>query len=119
MAGIMSGELLYKVLRTAEWHEAQTQRVITGSPDDVRDGFIHLSTRAQLAGTLARHFAGEAGLVVLEIAADRLSAGLRWEPSRDGALFPHLYGLLPLDAVIRTIAIPPPVGGRHDLPLGS
>ena len=96
--------LVYKVLRPAEWREAQARGVIAGSPDDLRDGFIHLSTHSQLEGTLARHFAGETGLVVLEIAADRVEAGLKWEPSRGGALFPHFYGVLPLDAVIRTIA---------------
>jgi uncharacterized protein (DUF952 family) len=102
----MSDEVIYKVLRAAEWREAQTHGAIVGSADDLRDGFIHLSTRDQLAGTLLRHFAGEQGLIALEIAADRLSAGLKWEPSRDGALFPHLYDVLPLDAVIRTISIP-------------
>ena len=66
----MNGELLYKVLRAAEWQAVQTQGVVRGSPDDTRDGFIHLSTREQLDGTLARHFAGESGLVMLEIAAD-------------------------------------------------
>ena len=98
--------LVYKVLRASEWREAQARGAIAGSPDDLRDGFIHLSTQAQLAGTLDRHFAGETGLVVLEIAADRVEAGLKWEPSRDGALFPHFYGVLPLDAVIRTMEGP-------------
>ena len=102
----MPGELLYKVLRASEWREAQTQGVVAGCADDLRDGFIHLSTRDQLAGTLLRHFAGETGLIALEIAADRLGTGLKWEPSRDGALFPHLYDVLPLDAIIRTIALP-------------
>ena len=102
----MAGELLYKVLRASEWQTAQTQGAIAGSSDDVRDGFIHLSTRDQLAGTLLRHFAGETGLIALEIAVDRLGAGLRWEPSRGGALFPHLYDVLPLDAVIRTFPLP-------------
>ena len=96
--------MVYKVLRAPEWREAQERGAIAGSPDDLRDGFIHLSTRAQLAGTLDRHFAGETGLIVLEIAADRVDAGLKWEPSRDGALFPHFYGVLPLHAVIRAIA---------------
>ena len=100
----MPGEHVYKVLRASEWQEAQTRGVITGSADDLRDGFIHLSTHAQLAGTLERHFAGETGLVVLEIAADRVSAALKWEESRGGALFPHLYGVLPLNAVIRTVS---------------
>ena len=95
--------LVYKVLRAAEWREAQERGAIAGSADDLRDGFIHLSTHDQLAGTVDRHFAGETGLVVLEIAADRLDAALKWEPSRNGALFPHFYGVLPLDAVIRTL----------------
>ena len=104
----MPHELLYKVLRAAEWREAQTHGAVAGSADDLRDGFIHLSTRGQLAGTLDRHFAGETGLIVLEIAGDRLNAGLKWEPSRDGALFPHLYDVLPLAAVVRSISIPSP-----------
>ncbi len=104
----MRGDFVYKVLRAPQWRAALAQGAVCGSPDDLRDGFIHLSTRDQLAGTLERHFAGEAGLVVLEIAAERLSAGLRWEPSRDGALFPHLYDALPLEAVVRTLTHPPP-----------
>ena len=69
--------------------------------------FIHLSARPT-RGTLLRHFAGETGLIALEIAADRLGAGLKWEPSRDGALFPHLYDALPLDAILRTFPLPSP-----------
>lgn len=73
-----------------------------GSPDDLRDGFVHLSTAAQVAGTLAKHFAGRGALVLLELAAaDFSSHELRWEPSRGGQLFPHLYGSLPLSAVQR------------------
>ena len=113
----MSGELLYKVLREAEWRSAQRRGAIIGSADDLRDGFIHLSTRDQLAGTLLRHFAGETGLVALEIASNRLGADLKWEPSRGGALFPHLYNVLPMDAVIRTIALPPPHAGNDTLPI--
>lgn len=107
----MPGEPIYKVLRAAEWDEARTQGVLIGSADDLRDGFIHQSTRAQLMGTLDRHFAGEAGLIVLEVAADRLGADFRWERSRDGALFPHLYGVLPVDAVMCTIVVPPRAPG--------
>ena len=104
----MPDEVIYKVLRAAEWRDAQAHGALVGSADDLRDGFIHLSTQDQLTGTLLRHFAGETGLIALEIAADRVSAGLKWEPSRDGALFPHLYGVLPLDAVIRTVALATP-----------
>ena len=110
----MPDEHVYKVLRASEWQEAQTRGVITGSADDLRDGFIHLSTRSQLAGTLERHFAGETGLVVLEIAADRVREVLQWEPSRGGALFPHLYGVLPFDAIIRTISPDALVGKKGE-----
>lgn len=77
----------------------------TGSAIDRRDGFIHLSTREQVPGTIAAHFAdAESGLVILEIDAASLPGELRWEASRGGALFPHLYGVLPMSAVQRTIA---------------
>ena len=101
----MTDRLVYKVLRATEWAAAQAQRRFAGSSDDVRDGFIHLSTREQLPGTLDRHFGGEAGLVVLEIEAERLGPKLKWEPSRGGALFPHFYDVLSLDAVVRTVAL--------------
>ena len=91
---------IYKVLRPAEWREAQDCGVFTGSPVDVRDGFIHFSTQDQLEETIARHFAGERELVVLEVDVAALGQKLKWEPSRGGALFPHLYGELPLSAVL-------------------
>jgi uncharacterized protein (DUF952 family) len=81
----------------------QVRGAFPGSPDDVRDGFIHLSTCEQLDATIERHFAGERELVVLEIDAAALSADLRWEPSRGGALFPHLYAELPMSAVAGVI----------------
>ena len=97
--------LIYKVLRSSEWAQAQALRVFTGSPDDLRDGFIHFSTREQLKETIARHFRGERELVVLEVDADALGDKLRWEPSRGGALFPHLYGELPLAAILRQVPV--------------
>ena len=78
----------------------QASGAFHGSAQDLRDGFIHLSAREQVPGTIERHFAGETGLVVLEIDAARLGDALRWEPSRDGVPFPHLYGVLMLDAVV-------------------
>jgi len=107
----MPDESIYKILRASEWRNAQAQGAVTGSADDLRDGFIHLSTRRQVAGTLERHFAGETGLVVLEVATNRLGDDLKWEPSRDGALFPHLYAALPLDAVVGILSIPLPDDG--------
>ncbi len=84
---------IFKILRAAEWGSLQAEGSFAGSADDLRDGFIHLSTDAQLPGTLARHFAGEAGLVVVRVAVEA-DPMLRWEESRGGALFPHLYRAL-------------------------
>src|SRR5687767_13089209 len=107
---------VFKILRSAEWQAARERGVFPGSADDLRDGFIHLSTLEQLAGTLARHFAGEAGLVLLEIETDAVRSAIKWEPSRGGALFPHLYVDLPLIAVSRTFSIPMTESGVHLLP---
>jgi uncharacterized protein (DUF952 family) len=100
----LPSNLIYKVLRPAEWAEMQAAGLFSGSRDDLRDGFIHLSTPDQLPATIERHFAGERELVVLEIDPESLSEQLKWEPSRGGAMFPHLYADLPLSAVLRVIA---------------
>ncbi len=81
---------IFKILRATEWAAFEADGVFAGSADDLRDGFIHLSSEAQLAGSLSRHFAGEAGLVVVRVAVET-DPMLRWEESRGGALFPHLY----------------------------
>ncbi len=84
---------LFKIFRAREWADFEAAGRFAGSADDLRDGFIHLSTGEQLDGTLGRHFAGEAGLVVAEVGvAD--DPALKWEVSRGGALFPHLYRAL-------------------------
>lgn len=85
---------IYKILTRTEWGRAQAAGVFEGSAADRADGFIHFSTAAQVAETARRHFANQRDLVVLEIEADDLGAALRWEPSRGGDLFPHLYGPL-------------------------
>jgi uncharacterized protein (DUF952 family) len=90
---------IYKILRADEWREAERDGVFRGSPDDRRDGFIHFSTAEQAAGTFEKYFAGQSGLMVTAVDADTLGAALKWEASRGGALFPHLYGDLPLSAV--------------------
>lgn len=106
---------IYKILRKEEWQRFRRERVLDGAPVDVRDGFIHFSTAAQVAETAARHFAGEHGLVLLEIESDRLGPALRWEPSRGGQLFPHLYAPLPIDLV--AVSWPLPFeDGVHRLP---
>lgn len=93
--------IIYKIFRAGEWRQAQASGVFSGSADDLRDGFIHFSTKEQLEGTAARHFAGEGDLVLAAVDANALGEALRWEPSRNGQLFPHLYGPLPLAAVAR------------------
>jgi uncharacterized protein (DUF952 family) len=83
--------LIYKIFRRAEWTVFRDAGETTGAPIDVSDGFIHFSTAAQVAETVAKHFAGESDLVLLALDSDKLGPALKWEPSRGGALFPHLY----------------------------
>lgn len=91
-------EPIYKIMPAADWAAAQAGGAYRGSADDARDGFIHFSTRDQVAGTLAKHFAGQTRLVLVEIDPLMLGSALRWEPSRGGQLFPHLYDDLPVTA---------------------
>ena len=112
----MSAPMIYKLLRAPEWEAAKDAASFAGSPLDLKDGFIHFSTLAQAADTAARHFAGEAGLVLAEVDPARLDAPLRWDPSRGGALFPHLYGPLPLRAVVRVWPLTLDGAGRHAFP---
>ena len=86
--------MIYKLLRSDEWAALQTQEETQGAPIDVADGYIHFSTAEQVRETAGKHFAGEDGLMLLAYDETRLTGDLRWEPSRGGALFPHLYGPL-------------------------
>lgn len=94
--------MIYKLLRPAEWAEFRSRGAFAGSPADRADGFIHLSTAEQVRETARKHFAAEPEVVLLEVEPEALAPGLRWEPSRGGALFPHLYATLPMAAVRRT-----------------
>lgn len=107
-------ERIYKILAAAEWAHAQAAGVYEGSEHDRRDGFIHFSTAAQAAETAAKYFAGRTDLVLVTVDAAQLA--LMWEPSRGGALFPHLYGPLPIAAVVAVTALPLGADGRHDFP---
>ena len=89
---------VYKIMTRDDWAAALKAGVFQGSDDDKRDGFIHLSAKEQIAGTLAKHFAGQKDLLLIAFEAEALGAALRWEESRGGALFPHLYG--PLDPTL-------------------
>lgn len=88
--------LVFKVAAARDWQQAASSGLFTGSPVDQRDGFIHLSAPDQLAVTLAKHFCGQRDLVLAAYDADELGPALKWEPSRGGALFPHLYAPLPV-----------------------
>jgi uncharacterized protein (DUF952 family) len=99
---------IYKILPRADWTAAHEAGRFEGSSVDLQDGFIHFSTGAQAQETARRHFAGQADLVVLEVEADDLGEALRWEASRGGDLFPHLYG--PLEARHVRYVIEAPLG---------
>jgi uncharacterized protein (DUF952 family) len=98
--------MIYKLLAATEWAAAETAGGFDGSEVDRRDGYLHLSGADQVVETAARHFAGRTGLVLLAVDPDRCGGALRWEPSRGGALFPHLYGRLPLTAVVTARPVP-------------
>ena len=111
-------ERIYKIMTADEWAAARAAGVYEGSAHDRRDGFIHFSTAAQAAETAAKHFAGQADLVLLAIDAASLGEALKWEPSRGGALFPHLYGLLPVASVIAIDDLSLGQDGSHRFPAG-
>jgi uncharacterized protein (DUF952 family) len=98
--------LIFKIFRRPEWDAFRTAGETSGAPVDLSDGFIHFSTAAQVAETAARHFATESDLVLVSFDPDRLGPDLRWEPSRGGALFPHLYRSLTLQDVVWDKSLP-------------
>lgn len=93
-------DAIYKILDADQWQQAKTAGVFHGAEIDLKDGFIHFSTGQQLAETAEKHFAGQSNLIVLKIDAAKLGKQLKWEVSRGGQLFPHLYGDLSPDCVI-------------------
>ncbi len=111
-------ELVYKVMTEAAFEQSWSQGRFDGSADDVRDGFIHLSAAHQLERTLATHFTGQDGLMLLAVDAARLGLDLKWEISRGGASFPHLYAPLDLAAVLWAEPLTLGPDGTHVLPDG-
>jgi uncharacterized protein (DUF952 family) len=107
---------IYKICDRTSWRVAEAEGNFRGSPDDVRDGFIHFSTASQVAGTLAKHFSKQADLIVAAIDTEALGAALKWERSRGGDLFPHLYGALPFSAVRWSKALPDEIEGQRAIP---
>lgn len=100
-------EVIYKIIPKSEWDLACEKGVYRGSSDDVRDGFIHFSAFDQVTGTLHKHFNGQKNLLLLKVAIDRLYPNaLKWETSRNGDKFPHLYGDMDLNAVLSVEELP-------------
>ncbi len=89
----------YKILTASQWAHFRRHGVFHGAPVDLDDGYIHLSAADQLQGTLDKHFAGQSDLVIAEVDLAALGESVKWEVSRGGALFPHIYGPLPMEAV--------------------
>jgi uncharacterized protein (DUF952 family) len=107
---------IYKIVTHGQWREAEEQGLFRGAPVDLADGFIHFSTAGQVAETAAKHFAGKDGLLLVAVDEAALGDGLKYEVSRGGALFPHLYADLPLTAVLWAEPMPLCKDGRHRLP---
>jgi uncharacterized protein (DUF952 family) len=105
--------VVYKIVATEEWAKAQATGVFTGAAIDRADGFIHFSTAEQAPETAAKWFAGRSDLTLAAVDADTLGDDLRWEPSRGGALFPHLYAALPMSAVLWSRPLPLGSDGGH------
>jgi len=108
--------MIYHMCPAAAWEAAVAAGEYRGTEDDVRDGFIHCSTAAQLPESARRHRAGQAGLLVLRLDAERLGGRVRWEQSRGGDLFPHVYGPLHPEDVLRIDPLPLHPDGTHGFP---
>ena len=106
---------IYKICERAAWREAERLGLYRGSAVDHRDGFIHFSTATQLGETAAKHFAGQSDLMLVAVDDGVLGAALKWEASRGGALFPHLYGTLLVAAVRWARPLPDEIGGRRNI----
>lgn len=107
---------IYHMAAIADWRLAEKSGAYRGSADDLRDGFIHFSTAAQVAESAAKHRKGRDDLLLLFVRAEALGAALKWEPARGGDLFPHLYGALPVAAAYRVLPLPLGPDGRHMFP---
>ncbi len=92
----------YKIMTAKQWSQFQADGVFYGAPVDLADGYIHLSTAGQLTETLNKHFSGQAGLIIVQVNLAELGGSVKWEISRGGELFPHVYAALPIQAVLST-----------------
>lgn len=111
-----AGQRLYRLLSAADWRAAVLDGVYRGAPHDLADGFIHLSTADQVEETAALHYAGVEDLMVLTVDSARVDGEVKWEPSRGGQLFPHVYGTIPLEAVLGAEPVGRDRGGAFTFP---
>ena len=118
MPGQPHHDLIYKICPRSAWQSAVEQGSYAGSADDLRDGFIHLSTAAQVRATAAKYFTGVTGLVLVAVDPAALGEHLKWEPARGGQLFPHLYGNLPVAASVWVADLGLGAAGAHVFPEG-
>ncbi|MBY6113365.1 DUF952 domain-containing protein [Mameliella alba] len=109
---------IYKILRADEWSALRAEKETKGAPIDVADGYIHFSTAEQARETASKHFAGAEGLFLAALDSEALGETLKWEPSRGGALFPHLYGPLRLADILWCQPLPLDQDGGHRFPDG-
>ncbi|MDZ5646625.1 DUF952 domain-containing protein [Nitrospirillum sp. BR 11828] len=109
-------DVIFHMCRADEWLAALAVGVYAGSSQDQADGFIHFSTAAQIVESAAKHRAGQTGLLILTVDPAPLGDALKYEPSRGGQLFPHMYGGLPVSAVLRADPLPLGEDGRHVFP---
>ncbi|MGI9474094.1 MAG: DUF952 domain-containing protein [Rubripirellula sp.] len=107
---------LYKVLSSDLWRQAEGEGEFRGAGIDLQDGFIHLSSAGQVKETVAKHFCDQDDLVLVTIDEERLGTSLKWEPSRGGDLFPHVYGVISMEAVDRVEPLPLGPGNVHQFP---
>ena len=112
----MTKRWIYHLSRRSDWNLTKQSGFYPGSAEDTADGFLHFSTANQVVESAAKHRAGESDLILLEVDADALDETLRWEPSRGGQLFPHLYGALPTSVVVGEVELPVGPDGLHVFP---
>lgn len=108
----------YKVLTREQWEAFRAADEFAGAPVDLADGYIHLSAKAQTAETVAKHFGGQDDLILAMVDLAALGDKVKWEPSRGGQLFPHLYGVLPMSAVVTKAVLRLRSDGKHSFPAG-
>lgn len=112
----LNRNIAYKIATRQSWDDAARDGIFVGSEHDRRDGFIHLSTATQVRETAARHFRSQSDLILAAVDLRALSATVQWEQSRNGQLFPHIYGPLPMAAVLWTQPLPRGPSGEHVFP---